>query len=96
MSKDSTAPTVVSTVVIEDGAAKRYTVADRIREANSMRRNSMLPEFVGNIVEAANSLTRSTRNLCYIVEQGTEDLQEISSLMMEAQKRRLLENLAEA
>jgi len=70
-------------------------VAERIAEVET-RAPGLMPEFVGNLFEAANSLTRSTRNICYVIEQGTEDLQEISALLMRQQRERIMKELQPA
>jgi hypothetical protein len=72
------------------------TVRERIMRDREAARNSMLPNAVGSTLRAVDSLARSVENLCGIIEQSTEDLAEVSHLMLKQQRQRLQQELQPA
>ena len=63
-------------------------MATRTQQA-APRRQTILPEFVGNTVESLNCASRIVLKTCQGVERGVDGLDEIASLMLTQQKERL-------
>jgi len=72
------------------------TVRERIESGRQSSQSSILPSAVGSLFRAADSLARSIENVAGIIEQGTEDLAEVSALMLRQQRERLLAELQPA
>lgn len=60
------------------------------------RKPGLLPEFVGNTIESANCLSRIVLKTCQGVERAVDGMDEITTLMLQQQRERLLKELAPA
>lgn len=62
----------------------------------TVRKPSLLPRFVGNIIEAANELSEALLIGATGVKKATAGVDEVCTLMLSQQRQRLLKELTEA